>query len=94
MLRSIFAVILGYIAIAVLLSVTSGILFLVLPQSTVSPDGSLPAVGWIIFNLIYGTAFAAVGGYITARIAQRAEVRHALALGALIVLLLGYSSTS
>ena len=43
--------------------------------------------GWVLFNLLYGALYAVVGGYVTGIIAQRAEVRHALALGIVMVVL-------
>ncbi|KAA3645525.1 MAG: hypothetical protein DWQ07_13745 [Chloroflexi bacterium] len=87
MLRSILAVIVGFVVITILNIIAVPLFGAVLPQSVAGPDGSLPATGWIIFNLAYGLIFAAVGGYIAARLAQRTELTHAAALAAVILLL-------
>ena len=90
MLRSILAVIAGFVVITVLNIVAVPLFGAVAPQSVAGPDGGLPTTGWIIFNLAYGLVFAAVGGYVTARLAQRSEVSHSVAL-AVIILVLGAS---
>jgi hypothetical protein len=82
MLRSIGAVIAGYFTLAVL---TAGTIFLL---GTVFPASYTPTnTGWVLFNLLYGALYAVLGGYVTGLIAQRAEVRHGLALGIVMVVL-------
>ena len=44
----------------------------------------LPSRGFMIFSLIYGGIMAVMGGYITATIAKRAELKHALALAVVV----------
>jgi hypothetical protein len=92
MVRSILAVIGGYLVMAVLVVLTSVALGTLFPEAFPEPDsGLLPADGW--FGLMLGLSFlyAFLGGYVTATIARRAEMRHALALSA-IVLALGLLS--
>ena len=74
--RSLGAVLAGYLVSAVLTGITIavwGVLF---------PDSYRPEhVEWVVFNVIYGCAFAAIGGYITARLAPRRPLAHATVLG-------------
>jgi hypothetical protein len=51
-----------------------------------SPD-TTPSMGFMLFSLGYGFLFAIVGGYITAMIAGRAEMKHAIALAGICVLM-------
>ncbi len=46
-----------------------------------------PGIGFLVAGLVLGILFAIVGGYITAVVAKTAEIRHALSLGGVIVLL-------
>jgi len=82
MLRSIAAVIAGYVTLAVL---TAGTIFLL---GAAFPASYTPTnTGWVLFNLLYGALYAVVGGYVAGVIARRAEVGHGLALGILMVVL-------
>lgn len=88
MLRSVLAVIVGFVVITALNIMAVPLFGAVVPQSIAGPDGGLPTTGWIIFNLAYGLIFAAVGGYVTAQVAQRSELSHSVAL-AVVILVLG-----
>jgi hypothetical protein len=82
MLRSIGAVIAGYLTLTVL---TAGTIFLL---GAVFPASYTPAnTGWVLFNLLYGALYAVLGGYVAGLIAHRAEVRHGLALGIVMVVI-------
>lgn len=76
--RSILAVVAGYFAMAIcVMTITAA-------TSFVSPAWSSPNnVAYVLFNLAYSAAFAVAGGYVTARVARRAELRHAMALAGL-----------
>ena len=75
MLRSILAVLVGYLAISILVM----LLFMLL--STLSPDlfatpGVLPPILAVTLILAYSFVAAIVGGFVTATIAQRSEAKH------------------
>jgi len=80
-LKSISALIAGYLVSAILTGVTITILGALFPESY-RPENP----GWVIFNVIYGCGFAAVGGYLTARLAPSRPFDHALVLGVLMAL--------
>ncbi|MBC7877661.1 MAG: hypothetical protein H7Y59_10880 [Anaerolineales bacterium] len=80
-LKSLGAVVAGYLVSALLTGVTISILGAIFPESY-TPENP----GWVIFNVIYGCAFAVIGGYITARLAPSHPFNHALVLGILMAL--------
>jgi hypothetical protein len=77
-LQSIGAVLAGYIVSAVLTGLTIAVLGALFPISY-QPEN----VGWVVFNVIYGCAFAVVGGYVAARLAPSRPMAHAVVLGTL-----------
>lgn len=80
-LKSIAALVVGYLVSALLTGVTISLLGALFPESY-RPEN----VGWVIFNVIYGCAYAVVGGYLTARLAPSNPFNHALILGILMAL--------
>jgi len=80
-LKSIGAVIAGYLVPAVLTAVTISVLGILFPESY-QPENA----GWVVFNVSYGCAFAVIGGYVVARLAPSNPFRHALILGILMAL--------
>jgi hypothetical protein len=80
-LKSIGAVIAGYLVSAVLTAVTISALGVLFPGSY-QPENT----GWVVFNVIYGCLFAVIGGYVAARLAPSRPFRHALILGILMAL--------
>jgi peptidoglycan/LPS O-acetylase OafA/YrhL len=88
MLRRIGSVLLGFIVILLLVGVTDAILEKLFPAQFVNPDGSYAIPGLPLVAFIIGCVFvyAGVGGYLTARTAQQSPLSHALALGALLLL--------
>jgi nitrate/nitrite transporter NarK len=79
--RSILAVITGYLLLAVLIGVVDFGLSLISPDQY--PNGAHPAAKWLIVELAVGVCLLVAGGYLTAKIARRSEMRHVLALGIL-----------
>lgn len=79
MLRSIGAVVAGYLVIAIAIIVMFVIAF---PDPTV-----IPGMGFMIFSLIYGFLFGILGGWVCGLIAQRAEVKHAAVIAAIGILI-------
>jgi len=77
-LRSIVAVVAGYLASALLIGVTVPLVGALIPAS-LSPANT----GWVMANVAYGCVFAAVGGYLTAWLAPSRSLAHALVLGLL-----------
>jgi hypothetical protein len=90
MLRSVLAVVTGFVVTAVASVGTDGVLMLVLPRSIT--EAQPPPPGLLAGILCYCFAYAVLGAYVTAVIARRAEVRHALVLGG-IALAIGIAST-
>ncbi len=86
MLRSIGAIAVGYLAYILLSGIGGFALVMSFPE-VVSQTPQNPGTGFLVAGLVLGILFAGVGGYITAVIAKTAEVRHALSLGGVIVLL-------
>ena len=80
--RSILAVIAGYVVLSVLAIATTLALRAVLPEITAQP----PPFNYALLILAYVTVFAVIAGYVTAVVARRAEVYHALALAVLLLL--------
>ena len=85
MARSILTVISGYVVVVLAILALFTICF-----RDASPD-TTPSMGFMLFSLGYGFLCAIVGGYITAMIAGRAEMKHAIAL-AVICVLMGFIS--
>jgi len=54
------------------------------------PAWMQPRVGFTLVNLIYSVLFVVTGGYVTAWLAGRAEIRNSLALGVLCLAMGGY----
>ncbi len=79
MLRSIGAVVAGYLVIAIAIIVMFVIAF---PDPTV-----VPSMGFMIFSLIYGFLFGILGGWVCGLIARKAEVKHAAVIAAIGILL-------
>jgi len=77
--RSILSVIVGYLVMAIAIMALFAIWF----RGKVTP----PSDGFMLFSLGYGFVFAVVGGYVTAMIAKRSEMKHAMALAVFSVLM-------
>ncbi len=85
MLRSILAIVAGYVVMSV---ITIAAVFALVSAAglsfTAQPPPQLP-LGYLIANLASGFIAAAVGGLIAATVANRARRRHALLLALLIL---------
>jgi hypothetical protein len=88
MLRSIIAIVGGYLSIAILTMLTFAVLFNFFPG--VFSDG-FPPLPWVLLILALGFVYAVVGGYITAYLATRDRFGHVLALAGMMAVL-GISS--
>lgn len=82
-IRSILAVIAGYVLLTLLVVGTSLALGAVMPQT----DALHPSLNYLLFTLAYSAVFALVAGYVAAIIARGAELGTALALASLLLLL-------
>lgn len=76
--QSIGAVIAGYLVSALLTGLTIAALGALFPASY-NPEN----IEWVVFNVIYGCAFAVIGGYVAARLAPVRPLSHATVLGLL-----------
>jgi hypothetical protein len=79
MLRSVLAVVAGFVATLVASVGTDVVLMLLLPRSITETQP--PPTGLLVGILCYCFVYMVLGGYVTALIAGRAEIRHALILG-------------
>src|SRR5687767_1179797 len=87
MLRSLTAIVGGYIAYAFLMGFTVLVLQTVLPTAFGAADGS-PREAWAMgLEIAYSVIFAMLAGYVTALTARRAEIGHAAILAAIIMLI-------
>ena len=86
MVRSILAVIAGYLVMVAGVVVLHNSIGLLLPGNY-SELGKAPSLAFMILTIVYRAFGEVVGGYVTGVIAKRAEVKHALALGAVAVAL-------
>lgn len=82
MLRSVIAVVVGFLFIA-LCSVLTGQLILALMPGAFDADGRTERVPVLLLTLAYVGVFAVAGCYLTARLAPSRPLAHALVLGAL-----------
>ena len=81
MIRSIVAVVCGFLITVVLALGADGVLVSLV--SSFTENGKTENLSLLVLMLVYTLAFFAVGGYVTALVAKRAELKHALALGVL-----------
>jgi peptidoglycan/LPS O-acetylase OafA/YrhL len=79
MVRSVLAIVAGYLVMAIAITVLFAVSF---PDPVVNPSNA-----FMLFSLAYGFLFATLGGYTTAWIARRAEMSHATALAAFAAIL-------
>ena len=80
--RSIVAVVVGFVLIAVLSFGTDAAIRAALPGSF-SPNGATTDRGLLLASVVYVGLFAVLGCYVTARLAPRRPMAHALVLGLL-----------
>jgi hypothetical protein len=76
--RSVLAVVVGYLVMAIAVVALFAVWF--------REPNAVPSRGSMLFSLSYGFLFGVVGGYVTALIARRSEVRHAIALAGLLAI--------
>lgn len=82
MLRSIGAVVAGYVAMAVAVLVVVG-----LGAWLLVDDPAAPGTAYLAFNLGVGLVAAALGGWVTWRLAARGRMKHVVALAVLVLAL-------
>jgi peptidoglycan/LPS O-acetylase OafA/YrhL len=76
------SVVLGYVVM--LVAVLAGqVVFTALGLGLMAHRGQQPDAGYFAFNLSTGVFFLMIGGYVTALLAGRSELKHALGLSAL-----------
>ena len=91
MMRSVVAVIAGYLVMAACV-IASTVLVATLMLGSAAMDGSVrPTPSYLIVNLAYSFVFALFGGYVAAFLARRQPTVHAAAL-AVVVLAIGLLS--
>src|SRR5688572_23847829 len=84
MIRSALAVLAGLVVFVIALSAMQALVGAVVASSSSETTGSVIDSGGVVsvFWLVWEALSMVAGGYITARIASRQHVRHAVALGA------------
>jgi hypothetical protein len=78
LLRSLSAIPLGWIVSFVGCMITMIVIAIFYPQ-TFKPGVQLP-VGWLLIILSISSIYGIIGGFVTALIAQRSEIKHAIGL--------------
>lgn len=94
MIRSIVAVIAGFLASALtimLITLTTVRFFTDVPLENRQAAAASLGTSWYLFELAYTLPVGVLGGYVTARLARRQGSRHALALAG-VILLMGVAS--
>lgn len=97
MLRSILAVVAGYIVIAAVTMLTTVLAALAagVPLEVPGPDSPPPPAAYLAGNIVGSALAALLGGVAAARIALRHRLGHAFALAALVFVLgVAYALTS
>ena len=82
MIRSIIAVIAGSVIWMVTALGMDGVLMSLMP-AWFGANGKVESVPLMLFMMSYSLLFSVLGGFVTASIARRKEIQHALALGGL-----------
>ncbi len=82
MLRSVLSVIAGS-AIWTVLWLTSNQAILAALPGYFRPDGTTDSTGVLLLILVLSVIYSVIAGFVTAAVAARSEMRHALALGIL-----------
>jgi hypothetical protein len=80
--RSVVAVVVGFVVIGVLAMGTNALLKATMP-GVFAPDGRVDSVPWLLFIQLYVLAYAVFGCWLAARLAPNGAMRHALILGVL-----------
>lgn len=89
MLRRTVSVVVGLVAVLLLVGVTDAMLAEIFPAQFRNADGThaFPGASLVAFIMVYSFVYAVVGGYLTAMIAPKSPLAHAVALGALLVII-------
>ena len=91
LLRSVAAVVLGMLAATVTVMVLTWLAVLLMLGGDMT---AAPTTPYLAVNLAYSFGAAALGGWVTARIAARRPVLHAAILAALMLVLTGFGDGS
>ena len=88
MTRSVAAVLIGYLVLALSIAVKFWLMRSFSPEVLPAPgEDVFPHTGWLLALLGSDIALMIAAGYVTARVARRAPIAHAVVLGAVIVVL-------
>jgi hypothetical protein len=86
MVRSIFAVVSGFILIGLLVVVADSVMGALFPESFPEPGTpDVPPASLLSVVMLYDLVFAVIGGFVTAHIARRSVEAHTYSLAALII---------
>jgi hypothetical protein len=84
-LRSVLAILGGYVSMAIVIVLLTAVLKLLLP--TWFPTSGAPTGSYLAINIAYSFVAAFAGGYVAVWIAPRAPIQHAIALAAFVLLM-------
>jgi hypothetical protein len=88
LLRSVLAILAGYVTMVLGVTSTLAILFFVARDALPATPGPFRGPGWVLWlELGCGLAAAVLGGYVCALVARRRELLHAVVLGGFALLL-------
>jgi peptidoglycan/LPS O-acetylase OafA/YrhL len=89
MLRSILSIVVGIVVLIGTALLTDAILLKLFPAIT-DAQGRVTSTAVAFLLMAYSLAYCVLAGYVTALVARRREVAHALVLGVVLVLMLIY----
>jgi len=89
-LRAFLALLAGFVSMALLVGIATAALMKLAPAWV--GTSANPRAAYVVVNLCYSLAAAAVGGYLTAWVAQGNPLYHSLALAMIVLLLSGLSA--
>ncbi len=87
MLRSVIAVVSGYVAMLLLIMLFFLLIAIIFPSAFPQPD-MIPSIPWVVVIQLFGLAAAAIGAGVTIVICRGSRLKHIHAL-ALVVLFIG-----
>jgi Na+/proline symporter len=88
MVRSVIAVVVGYMVLATATMAKFAAMQALFPGALPAPgEDVFPSTFWLVTILLSDVALMIVAGYVTAAVAKRTEVVHAAALGGVMVVL-------
>jgi hypothetical protein len=85
-MRTVLAVVAGYLILAVGVGIATAVAAKLMLGSAALDNSLRPTAPYLLANISYTFAFAALGGYVTAVLSRRRPIVHGAALGVVMLL--------